>query len=639
MAENQMEPEAAEVESRSALEEWRATLCADLATVEKEQQAREDRERSIAGASAALAALETLAAQAQLLPKQAEFFRVRDEWAAVDVALPEEYKAKAAGFLAVCEDKLAREQAAAEAAGPALEALAGELETLAALEDIEPFRKQRQDWEKRRDAALAAAVAGDERVAAATARIRPLWKSLNARLSRHYQELDLARWESYTLKLDLVRELEAMSGAADSELAAVARRLREIRQQWRDLGAVPHEKHHELGPRYYALTTGLQHRVTGYYKDLRSSQSAAEKIKQSLCEAVEAVADSTEWNATAEKIKAWQAEWKQAGNAGRHMDPVLYARFRTACDRFFNARSAHWQARREQVGAALAGKTELCVAAEALGSLPREEAVARARELRSRFQAMPRGGKAEAGVNNRFNAAMDVFFGGLRAADTAARDRYQELIRALTPETPFDPAAAEARLREVRAAWAELPPLRREDRNWESRFRSAGAALEKRIESVRGRRMEAQSDLFPEAMRFVVACVAAARRGEPVPEVTIDLTAFSKLGAAVTDLVAEGGKLPDGMDRALVRNTREFKALLDEWDQQQAAGSAAAPRDLAAELTMAIAGNFAAADFGAEKPRRTPAEIRRKLLTVGVIEPEEADGLLARAEALLNSIR
>ena len=146
--------------------------------------------------------------------------------------------------------------------------------------------------------------------------------------------------------------------------------------------------------------------------------------------------------------------------------------------------------------------------------------------------------------------------------------------------------------------------------------------------------MEEKSGEFPAAMRFAASCVAAARRGEPVPEVTLDLTAFEKLGAAVTDLVAEGGKVPEGMEKALARNTREFRSLIEEWEALLAKPAESAPRDLAAELTMAIAGNFAAADFHPETAR-TPAELRRKLLAVGVIDPEAAEELLPRAEALL----
>ena len=633
--ETPVEAAPAAVEPEAAAPAPEAPAAEDPAAAEREQEARAERERQIAGVSATLAALEMLAAQAQLLPKQAEFAKRKAEWAAAEVALPDEYKEKAAGYIALCEEKLAKETAAAASAGPELEAVADELEKLAEQEDIEPFRKARAALEKRRDAALASAVAGDDRVVAATARIRPLLKKLGARLARHYQALDLARWESYTLKLDMVRELEAMSAAGEEELAAVARRLREIRQAWRDLGAVPHEKQHELGPRYYALTTALQHRVDGHFRTLRSEQSTAEQAKQKLCEAVEAIADSTEWNATAERIKALQAEWKNAGNAGRAADTALYRRFRTACDRFFNARAAYWQERRAQVGAALADKGALCTAAEGLGALPRAEALAKARELRAQFQAMPRGGKAEIEINNRFNAAMDVFFGGLRAADAAAKGRHQEVIDSLNLSGPFDPAAAETALRSARAAWAELPPLRREERaRVENRFRSACAALEKRIESARSRRMEEKSGEFPAAMRFAASCVAAARRGEPVPEVTLDLTAFEKLGAAVTDLVAEGGKVPEGMEKALARNTREFRSLIEEWEALLAKPAESAPRDLAAELTMAIAGNFAAADFHPETAR-TPAELRRKLLAVGVIDPEAVEELLPRAEALL----
>ena len=171
---------------------------------------------------------------------------------------------------------------------------------------------------------------------------------------------------------------------------------------------------------------------------------------------------------------------------------------------------------------------------------------------------------------------------------------------------------------------------------FEAKFRSACTALEKKISAARKKMLEARGNYFVPAMRAAVACCRAAMNGEALPEVTEDLSAFPKLAAAVTDLIAEGGKLPDGMQRALSRNARDFAALLDEYESLSVpAGAENTERDLAQELAMAIAGNFASADFAPARKTVAPGELKIKLQSIGVLDPDKAEALLDRYEAVI----
>jgi hypothetical protein len=58
--------------------------------------------------------------------------------------------------------------------------------------------------------------------------------------------------------------------------------------------------------------------------------------KQALCERAEALAASTEWEATAAEVRKLQAEWKTVGPVRRDRSEAIWQRFRTACDAFFD---------------------------------------------------------------------------------------------------------------------------------------------------------------------------------------------------------------------------------------------------------------------------------------------------------------
>ena len=624
-------PEYAEILDRRYQEALKAFADSRAAAEERRQAAA----AAAAKASAAAAALQDLSLAPKISLAACE--KAKKEYERHASGAAAEVAAMAAEAIGTIDARLSAVLAAAEASAAALDELAAKLNTMLAAEDPAEFKKARPELEKARDAALESADAEHPAVASAAAKVREAMKKLNAQLTLHYQTLDLARWESYTLKLDICRELEELNAYEDSKLSAAANRLRELRKAYQELGAVPREKQQEIGPKYYELTTKLQRRVDDYFKALRARRNEAAEAKKRICEAAEALADSTEWNATGEKLKALQLEWKNAGSAGREQDTALYARFRVPCDQFFAARNAYWETRRTEQNSGAEQRRALCEAAEALSSMETGAAVARARQLRGEYQSAPRAGRQEPELNARFNAAMDAFFGSLRSASDQARGQRDLLIGKLNSAgADLSAVALEQLLHEVRGEWAALPAMRREEAGrFEAKFRSACTALEKKISAARKKMLEERGAYFVPAMRAAVACCRAALREEALPEVTEDLSAFPKLAAAVTDLIAEGGKMPEGMQRALVRNTRDFAALLDEYESLSLpASEEKAERDLAQELALAIAGNFASADFAPAKKKSNPGELKIKMQSIGVLDPEKAEALLDRYEAL-----
>ncbi len=569
--------------------------------------------------------------QVNLLPFKKDFEKIRKQWKLISdgVADIEPLNER---FAASCEriDRRLEQETAAAAA--ALEELKSVAAALTALKEAAPeeFRKKRDELEKRRAGAIADADRRQETAQKAIDEVAALFQELNDKLTLHYQTLDLARWESYTLKLDLCNELETLKDTPENKLPDAARRLRNIRVRWQELGAVPREKQHELGPRYYEYTTVLQHRVDDYYKQLRLARNTAAELKKSLCEQAEAIADSTDWNATGNQLKELQQQWKNAGNAGRDMDKELYTRFRSACDKFFNARNASWAEKQRQQSEGIALKHSLCDAAAKLGELPPHEAVREARRLRTEFQKAHRCGKQEPELNSRFNALMDAFFGGRRAAAEEAVQQREELIAKLE-KFNADDADAEKTLNSLRSQWRELPTVPKEIAGkLDSRYKAALSNAEKAVSGVRQVRQKQRGAVLGDAVKAAAVLITAARNGEALPEITVDLSPFPKIANMVTDIVSGG--FNSEMDKQLSRNTKEFRRILDELEKS-ASGAAAGENDLAAELAAAIAGNFGGAVF--QSRQENPQALMKKLLDIGMVEPSEADELVGRYAKLL----
>ena len=65
-------------------------------------------------------------------------------------------------------------------------------------------------------------------------------------------------------------------------------------------------------------------------------------LKQELCAEAEALAVSEDWKHATDELIALQARWKQVGPVARRHSDAIWKRFRAACDKFFERKSAHF---------------------------------------------------------------------------------------------------------------------------------------------------------------------------------------------------------------------------------------------------------------------------------------------------------
>ena len=126
-----------------------------------------------------------------------------------------------------------------------------------------------------------------------------------------------------------------------------------------------------------------------HFAALDDQRKAAQAKKEALVEEAEKLASSTEWAATAGRLKALMSEWKAAGRAHKAADDALWARFRAAQDAFFAHRSETFNQREETYHSNLKAKEELLAEAEALdpaADLP--AAQRRLRDIERRWDAV-----------------------------------------------------------------------------------------------------------------------------------------------------------------------------------------------------------------------------------------------------------
>jgi hypothetical protein len=258
-----------------------------------------------------------------------------------------------------------------------------------------------------------------------------LYKKYTAKVHSLYEARDLARWEHYTLKLDLCEEVKKISKCSDKDLPRIARELKLIRLRWKDIGSVPHEKNEEIWNEFSEECNKLQKRIGEYYDKLegKRQQIAVNKIK--ICEEAENIQSSTDWQEGTKQFKALQARWREIGFTAPEEEKKLYIRFRAACDVFFNARKEYYQQNRLEREAISSVKFQLCEEAKTIFDLSYSEAHQLIPDLWKRWKNAGSAGKNDRELYKRFRGCFDEYYENLRKQRAENLDIKKEICDGL----------------------------------------------------------------------------------------------------------------------------------------------------------------------------------------------------------------
>ena len=116
-----------------------------------------------------------------------------------------------------------------------------------------------------------------------------------------------------------------------------------LQTEWKHAGTIPLKERNRLYKRYRAACDAFFERKRQYFQDIQTLQNKNLTKKIELCEKVEALKDSTDWGTTTKKIIEYQKEWKTIGPVSKKVSNKIWNRFRSACDHFFDRKSAQFK--------------------------------------------------------------------------------------------------------------------------------------------------------------------------------------------------------------------------------------------------------------------------------------------------------
>jgi uncharacterized protein DUF349 len=406
---------------------------------------------------------------------------------------------------------------------------------------------------------------------------------------------DWQRWSNVPKAEALIEAAKQMAEAPATP--DLGNRLRGLQALWKEVGPMPQRRSKELWELFKVTCDQVYDKVRGVRAVEQEKFDEVTKGKELLISEAEALADSTDWAATAEKLKALQQHWKQSGHLPRKQGDELWKRFRAACDRFFERRKPELDARHAEEVANLAAKHQLIARAEAVTrAAPADggwgKSIAEIKELQRQWKDVGYVPRRDADqVYKAFRAACDALFQKRDDARDAEANAHRAEIDALKAEIDGVIAGGDdvvARAIAARARAAELGALATEVSAMVQHVVAAHPG------AVRGTELD-PGQLRARREKLIARAEELLPRQPAVPGAGVDLAAqltqamrrnaFGDLRFSGRDPVevvdelraswAEGGPILDDDDRAQqARFEDTVQRVLDA-----AGGKARAPRD------------------------------------------------------------
>ena len=202
------------------------------------------------------------------------------------------------------------------------------------------------------------------------ARFKAASTVINKRHQQHFEDLRAKEEENLARKTALCEKVEEIAKAENKTAADWEKRSKEIidiQSEWKTIGFAPQKMNVKIFERFRSACDSFFGQKNEFFKEMKQAIAANIDKKKALVEKAQALADSTEWKSTSDKLIAMQKEWKTIGTVPKKIGDQLWNEFLTACNKFFEARNAANAGTRNEEKANLEKKRSLIAQLTELG--------------------------------------------------------------------------------------------------------------------------------------------------------------------------------------------------------------------------------------------------------------------------------
>lgn len=216
--------------------------------------------------------------------------------------------------------------------------------------------------------------------------------TINRRHQEHFEAKKELEKENLDKKSAICEQIEAIDCSTLTTYQAwnnATKQVLDLQAQWKSIGFAPQKMNLKIFERFRMACDEFFRQKSEFFKEAKNALANNIERKKALCEQAEALKESEEWKATADKLTRLQKQWKEIGPVPQKHSEALWKRFVTACDTFFERRNAATSSQRSEEQNNLAQKREVIEALKAIDTtLPADEQTRLISELTAKWNSI-----------------------------------------------------------------------------------------------------------------------------------------------------------------------------------------------------------------------------------------------------------
>lgn len=178
----------------------------------------------------------------------------------------------------------------------------------------------------------------------------------------YFDKLKEVEIENLEKKKALCEKLEAIDLSVLTTYKAwqeVGDDVIELQAEWKKIGFAPKKDNVAIYDRFRSACDEFFKQKNDFFKSTKKALVDNLTKKLALCEKAEALKDSVEWKSTSDKLVLMQKEWKQIGAVPKKQSEIVWKRFISACDYFFDRKEKEFKNQKSEQDENLAKKKAL----------------------------------------------------------------------------------------------------------------------------------------------------------------------------------------------------------------------------------------------------------------------------------------
>ncbi len=193
-------------------------------------------------------------------------------------------------------------------------------------------------------------------------RFKEATSKINKRHQEYFEGLKNQLQKNLDAKTELyikAEELSKLELHSPKEWEAKSKELIELQTIWKTIGFAPKKDNNRIYDHFRKACDLFFNNKRQFFRSYKSEQTSNLQLKTELCLQAESMKDSTDWKRVTDEFIKIQKKWKEIGPVPRKQSDVIWKRFRSACDAFFEHKSNFFSEKDESQDENLKLKEEL----------------------------------------------------------------------------------------------------------------------------------------------------------------------------------------------------------------------------------------------------------------------------------------